>query len=66
MAPPGRQGEALGLRSTVIHFSTLVMPLTFGALGATLGAASVFWLTGVALALGAWQAQHLPARASRW
>lgn len=25
-APPERQGEALGLRSTVIHFSTLVMP----------------------------------------
>ncbi|UZG46051.1 MFS transporter [Caldimonas thermodepolymerans] len=61
VAPPGRQGEALGFRSTVIHFSTLVMPLGFGALGAALGVASVFWLTAAALAAGAWQAGRLPA-----
>jgi MFS family permease len=60
LAPTGRQGEALGVRSTVIHFSTLVMPLTFGALGAALGIAPVFWLTGVALAAGASQAMRLP------
>lgn len=62
VAPMGRQGEALGLRSTVIHFSTLVMPLGFGALGATLGVAPVFWLTGLALCAGAWQARCLPER----
>jgi len=60
LAPTGRQGEALGVRSTVIHFSTLVMPLTFGALGAALGVAPVFWLTGVALAAGVSQAMCLP------
>jgi MFS family permease len=60
LTPPGRQGEALGLRSTVIHFSTLVMPLCFGALGAASGVAPVFWLTGVALSAGAWQAFRLP------
>jgi MFS family permease len=65
LTPPGRQGEALGLRSTVIHFSTLVMPLGFGALGAALGVAPVFWLTGMALSAGAWQASRLPASASR-
>jgi MFS family permease len=60
VAPAGRQGEALGLRSTVIHFSTLVMPLCFGALGAAMGVAPVFWLTGLALSAGAWQARQLP------
>ncbi|MDP2005378.1 MAG: MFS transporter [Rubrivivax sp.] len=62
LAPDGRQGEALGLRSTVIHFSTLVMPLGFGALGAALGVAPVFWLTGLALSAGSWQAWRLPRR----
>lgn len=60
LTPAGRQGEALGLRSTVIHFSTLVMPLAFGALGTAWGVAPVFWLTGVAVATGAWQAMRLP------
>ncbi len=62
LAPADRQGEALGLRSTVIHFSTLVMPLTFGAVGAAMGVAPVFWMTGVALSAGAWAAFGLPAR----
>lgn len=61
--PPTRQGEALGLRSTVIHFSTLVMPLSFGAVGAALGVAPVFWMTGAALSAGAWAAFGLPYRA---
>lgn len=65
LTPVARQGEALGLRSTVIHFSTLVMPLSFGALGAALGVAPVFWLTGIALSAGAWQAARLPASAAR-
>lgn len=60
VAPPGRQGEALGLRSSVIHFSALVMPLGFGAIGAALGVGPVFWLTGLALSAGAWQAWRLP------
>jgi MFS family permease len=60
LAPAGRQGEALGLRSTVIHFSTLVMPLGFGVLGAALGMAPVFWLTGLALSAGVLQAVRLP------
>lgn len=61
VAPRERQGEAMGLRSTVIHFSTLVMPLCFGGLGAALGVAPVFWLTGLALSAGAWQAGKLSA-----
>lgn len=60
VTPPDRQGEAQGLRSTFVHFSTLVMPLTFGAIGAALGVGPVFWLTAVVLSAGAWQAMRLP------
>lgn len=60
VTPPDRQGEAMGLRTTFVHLSTLVMPLTFGAIGAALGVAPVFWVTGVVLSLGAWQALRLP------
>lgn len=62
VAPAGRQGEALGLRSLLIHGSTLVMPLAFGALGALSGIFPVFWVMAVALALGSWQAACLPGR----
>jgi hypothetical protein len=37
-----------------------VMPLSFGALGAALGVAPVFWLMAAALAVGGWQARQLP------
>lgn len=60
VTPANRHGEALGLRSMLVHGSTLVMPLSFGALGAALGVAPVFWLMAAALAAGAWQAQGLP------
>ncbi len=42
-APPGRAGEALGLRTTLINGSQTVMPLIFGAVGAALGMGPVFW-----------------------
>jgi len=48
-APVGRAGEALGLRTTLINTSQTVMPLIFGAVGATLGIAPLFW--GMAAAL---------------
>jgi len=60
LSPPGRQGEVLGLRSTLIHFSTLVMPLGLGALGAAAGVGTVLWLSAAALSAGAWQASRLP------
>lgn len=63
-APLGRAGEALGLRTTLINSSQTVMPLVFGALGATLGMLPIFW--GIALALigGGWFADGVN-RASR-
>jgi MFS family permease len=42
-SPPGRVGEALGLRSTIIHGSQVVLPLVFGAFGSVLGVAAMFW-----------------------
>lgn len=48
-APPGRAGEALGLRTTLINCSQTIMPLLFGAVGAALGMAPVFWTIAAAL-----------------
>ena len=48
-APKGRAGEALGLRTTLINASQTTMPMLFGALGATLGLAPIFWALAVFL-----------------
>lgn len=52
MAPAGRMGEAAGVRLTIVNASTFAVPLLFGAVGATLGLAPVFWSVGAALAGG--------------
>lgn len=51
-APAGRVGEAVGVRMTLINMSQTGMPLLFGALGAALGMAPVFWAMAVLLAAG--------------
>jgi predicted MFS family arabinose efflux permease len=53
-APPGRQGEAVGLRTTVMNASSTALPLAFGALGAALGMGPVFWSMAVLLGAGGW------------
>ncbi|GAB4472410.1 MAG: MFS transporter [Burkholderiaceae bacterium] len=61
-APVGRVGEALGLRTTIMNGSHVVLPLVFGAFGAVLGAAAVFWTMATLLGAGgtaAWR--HLRA-----
>ena len=58
-APPGRAGEALGLRTTLINGSQTVMPLIFGAVGAALGMGPVFWTIAVALFGGGLFANHV-------
>jgi hypothetical protein len=57
LTPPHRHGEAIGLRSMTINFSSAVMPLLFGLAGAAIGAAPLFWVMGAAVGLGS-----LPAR----
>jgi MFS family permease len=58
-APAGRAGEALGLRTTMINTSQTVMPLIFGAVGAALGIAPLFWAMSVALLAGGFFANRL-------
>lgn len=51
-SPPGRSGEALGLRLTVNKFTQLGVPLAFGSLGAAFGIYPIFWSSAVLLILG--------------
>ena len=58
MAPPGRVGEAIGVRMSLVNFSQTVMPLLFGALGTALGMAPVFWATALLLSAGSFYARR--------
>ncbi|HET7730681.1 MAG TPA: MFS transporter [Usitatibacter sp.] len=51
-APPGRSGEALGLRLTVNKLTQIVVPLAFGAMGTAFGLLPVFWANGAFLLAG--------------
>lgn len=53
-APPGRQGEAVGVRTTMINASQTFIPLGSGALSAAMGMSPVFWLLAAFLIGGAW------------
>jgi len=57
-APAGRASEAVGVRTLLLNFSQAGIPLVFGALGAALGMAPIFWSMGVALWVGGWYARH--------
>lgn len=59
ITPHDRHGEAIGLRSMTISFSSALMPLVFGFAGAAIGAAPLFWLMAVALGLGSVQARRI-------
>ena len=50
-SPPGRSGEALGMRLTVNKFTQIMVPLVFGSLGSAFGIFPIFW-TSAALLLG--------------
>jgi predicted MFS family arabinose efflux permease len=55
-SPAGRVGEALGLRTTIMNSSHVVLPLVIGAFGSVLGAGAGFWLMATALVGGGWSA----------
>jgi MFS family permease len=61
LTPHDRHGEAIALRSMTVNFSSALMPLMFGIAGATLGAASLFWVMGAAVAAGSVQARRIGA-----
>lgn len=51
-SPPGRQGEAVGIRTTLINLSQTIFPLIFGALGTVVGIGPVFWALAASLLSG--------------
>ncbi len=51
-SPKGRVGEALGVRTTIMNSSHVVLPLMFGAFGSVLGAASMLWVMAVLAGAG--------------
>jgi MFS family permease len=57
-SPPGRQSEAVGVRTTMINASQTVVPLFSGAISAALGMMPVFWLLAGSLFWGAWFARR--------
>ena len=57
-SPPGRQGEAVGIRTTVMNGSQTFIPLASGAMSAALGMTPVFALIAAALFIGAWFARQ--------
>ncbi len=67
ITPSARHGEAIALRSMAINFSSAVMPLAFGVVGASLGASALFWVMGAAVASGSIAARRVgaPAPAAR-
>ncbi|MDO8693053.1 MAG: MFS transporter [Sheuella sp.] len=53
-APPGRAGEAFGIRMALINTCQVALPLTFGALGSVIGVMPLFWITALGLGGGRW------------
>lgn len=53
-APPGRTGEAVGLRTATVHLSATTTPLIYGALGTAVGMLPVFWGIAVAVWAAVW------------
>jgi MFS family permease len=59
LTPDQRHGEALAFRSMAMNSASTVMPLVFGASGAWVGAAVLFWLVAAAVSSGAWLTRAL-------
>jgi MFS family permease len=57
LTPDQRHGEALAFRSMALNASSTVMPLLFGATGAVVGAAVLFWAVAGAVGAGSWLAR---------
>ncbi|CAN5397305.1 MFS transporter [soil metagenome] len=52
ITPHSRHGEALGLRVMTLNASSVAMPMLFGAAGAVIGVAGLFWVIGGVVAAG--------------
>jgi len=65
LSPPGRASEGAGLRVTFNHFTHLVVPLAFGAIGTAFGFAPVFVSCSAVLIGGSWYGHFTERRATR-
>jgi MFS family permease len=63
LTPDNRHGESLAFRSMAMNLSSTLMPLLFGATGAVVGAAALFWVVGGAVGAGSWAARRLASAA---
>ncbi len=61
-APPGRQGEVIGVRTFMLNASHTFIPAASGTVWALVGMAPVFWAIAACLLAGGWYAHK---RASR-
>jgi MFS family permease len=59
LTPHESHGQAIALRSMTINSSSALMPLMFGAAGAFVGAASLFWLMAAVTAAGSFPARRI-------
>lgn len=59
ITPEAHHGEAIAMRVMAINVSSVTMPILFGAFGAVVGVSGVFWITGIAVAIGTRQAFQL-------
>ena len=57
-APPGRVGETVGMRMSLMQSMAVAVPLVFGALGSSIGLLPVFWGVGVFLGSGGYYARR--------
>ncbi len=57
-SPPGRQGEAVGLRTSLLNASHTLVPLASGAASVAVGMSPIFWLLATCLLGGAWFARR--------
>ena len=57
-APPGRIGEAAGVRMSLVNSMAFAAPLVLGAIGASVGIVPVFWSVGACLAAGGFLARR--------
>ena len=51
-SPPGRAGEGIAMRLAVSYGAHVFIPTAFGALGAAIGLAPIFWLCATTLVSG--------------
>ena len=53
-SPPGRAAEAAGIRLALINTTQMSVPMAFGAIGAAVGVAPLFWAYALVLVSGSW------------